>query len=857
MLLSENFSLLCNLNHSLRQASFRYARSYLRNGELTAHLQNQLWFVSMCVRRNVFPPTVSGLHLPSCIRESDLRSIQLHVLKKMKRGIRVNLETVKKRLRRLNEDMSNLPISDREGLRQARAQAFSNTYERESSHYRNRLRWLCGRQWRTNTATPANAVPTPTPTPTPTRRNRVTDKTGELTDVEKRVLNKGPKFALARAVNEKTKEDCQTAFARFAYQFRWQVDREGRGDLAAGEGDAVLPAFPRSANVHVPPTTMDTEAKLRRLYHTVMTIVESQPTREEWTNLPREEAKALRALRRKPVALMPSDKGGEFCAVDMDTYRDLGRSHLADNTTYQAIPRMSAKTIEGKINRTWRSICRERGVTTRLERSFISNNTRMATFRHVIKTHKPGPQLKIRPVIAGRGCPTEKIAWLLKVILSPLLSTVPAHASDSGSLMAAVLSTTPEVRTQYQHQCSLDVEALYTSVPVHEALEAVRRKLLLQGAIPQPLLIEDIIRLLDEVFSLTFFHYEGQVYRQIEGLPMGCAVSGIVAIIFMETVETRALALFGRCPLYRRYVDDCYALVSNEEEARHLQACFNEQHPRIRFQLENCNTEGDTTSLSLLDFTVSIGASGEVDFDFYTKEAKTSVFLHKESALPWAQKVATIRNEQRRIAARGGDSVPNREAFRNKLRENGYTAGDLARINASSRRRPNAHPEGTVHYIDLPFLGESAERKIRRAFTREGIRIRIYRRSASMLQWVRPKQAEIRRCAWTACPTREAGRCFVSNCVYLITCSPCGRRYVGSTTRPLHERIREHTVTGRGSNIHDHLTTCGEGAARVQIRVLATEKDPVNTRLREALLIKKMQPELNTRNDSDLVDLVF
>lgn len=31
------------------------------------------------------------------------------------------------------------------------------------------------------------------------------------------------------------------------------------------------------------------------------------------------------------------------------------------------------------------------------------------------------------------------------------------------------------------------------------------------------------------------------------------------------------------------------------------------------------------------------------------------------------------------------------------------------------------------------------------------------------------------------------------NCVYEVTCSPCGPRYIGSTARPLHERVREHT----------------------------------------------------------------
>ena len=45
--------------------------------------------------------------------------------------------------------------------------------------------------------------------------------------------------------------------------------------------------------------------------------------------------------------------------------------------------------------------------------------------------------------------------------------------------------------------------------------------------------------------------------------------------------------------------------------------------------------------------------------------------------------------------------------------------------------------------------------------------------------------------------------------------------------------------------------------AQVRVTILAKEKDEVNTRLREVIMIKRLQPELNTRTESDLVDHVF
>ena len=446
---------------------------------------------------------------------------------------------------------------------------------------------------------------------------------------------------------------------------------------------------------------------MRRIYHALMRTIEAQPARRKWSNLPRKEARALQALRSKPLALMPSDKGGEFCAVGLEAYQELGRAHLADTTTYRAVARMTAKTIEAKVNRAWKDVCGARGVPLRSQRSYVSSSTSLASFHHVIKTHKPGPELKIRPIVASRGSPTEKITWLLKNILSPLLSGVPAHVRDSSHLMTTVLATAPSIRSQHQYQCSLDVEALYTSVPVDDALVAVRAKLQ-SDAVPSPLQSEDVIKLLKTVFDLTFFHFEGRIYQQIAGLPMGCAVSGIVAVIFLDAVETRALALFACCPLYLGYVDDCYALVRNADEARELQACLNAQHPNLRFTLEDCARDGDTTCLSLLDLTVRIAPDGEASFDFYAKEAKSDIFLHKESALPWRQKAAAIRNEQRRVASRSSTNEPrNQAALREKLRANGYTARDLRRVSPSSRRRPvRTMEDGGIPYLDLPFLGK-------------------------------------------------------------------------------------------------------------------------------------------------------
>ena len=71
--------------------------------------------------------------------------------------------------------------------------------------------------------------------------------------------------------------------------------------------------------------------------------------------------------------------------------------------------------------------------------------------------------------------------------------------------------------------------------------------------------------------------------------------------------------------------------------------------------METCHQDDDDmSSLSLLHLTVRIKTNFEAAFDLYTKAAKTEIFLHKQSALPWSQKTAAIRNELNRIEVRSG-----------------------------------------------------------------------------------------------------------------------------------------------------------------------------------------------------------
>ena len=172
---------------------------------------------------------------------------------------------------------------------------------------------------------------------------------------------------------------------------------------------------------------------------------------------------------------------------------------------------MSAKTIENKVNSTWKNICRQNKFPSFVQRSFLASNTDLPRFYYLIKTHKTGPDIKIRPIVPNINGSTQRISWLLANALKPMLENVPAHLENSLELIKCIQDGDLTTNKTLPYPCSLDVVSLYTSIPVQEAITNATDR------IQKPILHlskQDTTDLLTVTLNNMYFSFQSQVFRQ-------------------------------------------------------------------------------------------------------------------------------------------------------------------------------------------------------------------------------------------------------------------------------------------------------------------------------------------------------
>ena len=129
----------------------------------------------------------------------------------------------------------------------------------------------------------------------------------------------------------------------------------------------------------------------------------------------------------------------------------------------------------------------------------------------------------------------------LAKILKPLVGKSPHHINCIQDFVEQVRHI-----TLVPGEClsSYDVSALFTIVPIDPALKIIKDLLVKDPTLMDRTVIgiDDIILLFEFCLKNTYFSFQGQFFEQVEGAAMGSPVSPIVANLYMEYLEHKALS---------------------------------------------------------------------------------------------------------------------------------------------------------------------------------------------------------------------------------------------------------------------------------------------------------------------------
>ena len=187
---------------------------------------------------------------------------------------------------------------------------------------------------------------------------------------------------------------------------------------------------------------------------------------------------------------------------------------------------------------------------------------------------------------------------------------------------------------------SLDVESLFTNVPLAETIDIILNYVYRNTQIPPPPIREDLMK--DALFLCTtncpFRTYEGDLYTQIDGVSMGCVLGPTFANFYMGYIEKLVFTTKTSKPyIYCRYVDDIFVASNNNNELSELKQCF-ENTSVLKFTLDH----SINNQFHFLD--VNIKSDGtKYHTSVFIKDTNDADYLDYKSICPQRYKIGVIK----------------------------------------------------------------------------------------------------------------------------------------------------------------------------------------------------------------------
>jgi len=445
------------------------------------------------------------------------------------------------------------------------------------------------------------------------------------------------------------------------------------------------------------------------------------------------------------------------------------------------------------------------------------------------KIHKEG--VPLRPIVNTIGSPTYELAKYVAKLLKPLVGNTDSFIKDSNDFVKLIKNKRVD---KDDILVSFDVVSLFTKIPLDEAVHVIK-----MATNPETTKLAEIC------LRSTFFSFQDHYYEQISGVAMGSPLSPIVANLYMEYFERKALNSYPLRPAWwKRFVDDTNLnWTHGKAELEKFFSDLNSISSEIKFTMEL----EENGKIPFLDVLISRKEDGTLGHQVYRKKTHTNSYLHANSYYHPSQKSGVLNTlAVRAFRISDPDHLKEEiEHLTSVFKNLGYKEWSIkkairrAQDKALSKHPPEDKKEDSEK-VYLPFI--------------QGITNKIakYLRKNNM------------NAQFTTCGTiRQMMRSVKDNIdrqqlkgVYKIDYS-CGKSYIGETGRSLKIRLKEHAVDiknerSRTSALAEHLSKTKHHVCLEDAKVIAREDNYHKRKIREAIEIMKFPQNLNRDNGGEI-----
>ena len=135
---------------------------------------------------------------------------------------------------------------------------------------------------------------------------------------------------------------------------------------------------------------------------------------------------------------------------------------------------------------------------------------------------------------------------------------------------------------------------------------------------------EELKHLLELCTKEMHFTFNGETYKQVDGVAMGSPLGPVLANVFMVELETKLVpTLNDKIALWQRYVDDTFTFIKNEE-IENVKTILNGFHEDIKFTHE-IEKEG---SIAFLDVKITRKINGQFITEVHRKKTDTNIYIN-------------------------------------------------------------------------------------------------------------------------------------------------------------------------------------------------------------------------------------